>query len=365
MKITTRKEIRSLHSDELLALRSAMLKYQNSGGFVDLAGFHGIPQKLCQHGNDLFLPWHRAYISTFEKALQAIDPVVSLPYWDWTSADSQQHGMPAAFTDNTFVDTDGQTKRNPLLSGPCQDVPRLTVRHTDHTTDQVITAAGGVPPAQIVPDFQNFSAIIDGPHMSIHSYVGGAGGDMSSFARAAFDPMFWSHHAMVDFQWAQWQINHPDAPMNDLDMAFPEFNNIRVRDVLDTTSPLLNYTYARLSEVAGNIRYTRIKLLRINDILMGEESFIVDVYLCWKGMEKPVHAGRFGIIGMGMKMGHGHTPMGHKPMFYQQHINVTDLLDKNSPPTSDIKVELVGVNMKGEKVPQSTLGVGKIEFIDL
>jgi hypothetical protein len=349
-----------------------MLKYQakapsDNDGYVYLAGFHGIPKCLCKHDNDLFLPWHRTYLSKFEKALQAIDPTVSLPFWDWTSADSLRSGMPPAFTDATFVDTDGQTKRNPLLSGPRENGAPLTVRHTDQTTDQVRTAAGGVPVAQIQPIFQNFSAIINGPHMTIHTYVGGAndGGDMSSFARAAFDPMFWSHHAMVDFQWAQWQINHPGAPVGSPATAFPEFGNIRVMDVLDTTNALLNYTYAGLSKEAGNIRYTPGKILRINNILMGPDSFIVDVFLSWKGMEKPVHAGRFGIVGMGMKMGHGHSPMGHKPMFFQQHIDVTDIFEKYSPPPGGIKIELKGVNIKGKPVPQSELPVGKIEFIDM
>jgi len=367
--MTTRKEIGSLLPNELLALRSALLKYQTrsgAGGYVDLAGFHGIPRGLCQHDNPLFLPWHRIYISTFEKALQAIDSTVSLPYWDWTSAESLQHGMPPAYTDATFVDTDGQTKRNPLLSGPREDGATLTVRHTNKTTDLVISAAGSVPLAQKQPNFQSFSPVIAGPHISIHAYVGGdGGGDMYSFARSAFDPMFWSHHAMVDFQWAQWQINHPGAPVGSPTTAFPEFNNIRVMDVLDTTNALLNYTYAGLSKDIGNIRLTPRKVLRVNDILMGEGSFTVDVLLSWKGMDKPVHAGTFGIVGMGMKMdhGHSHSPMGHKPILYQQNIDVTDVLDKNSPPTTDIKVELVGVNMKGEPVPQKDLHIGKIEFI--
>lgn len=370
--ITTRKEIRSLHSNELLALRSAMLKYQTMApsddkGYVFLAGFHGTPRNLCRHDNDLFLPWHRAYLSTFEKALQAIDPTVSLPYWDWTSPDSLRSGMPPAFTDSTFMDTDGQTKRNPLLSGPREDGKTLTVRHTDLTPDQVRTAAGVVPLAQIQPLFPNFSAILNGPHITIHTYVGGAGGggDMSAFFRAAYDPMFWSHHAMVDFQWAKWQINHPGAHMNDLDRAFPEFDNIRVRDVLDTTGAILNYTYQGLPEKAGDIFFTERKFLRINDILMGEGSYIVDVFLCWKGMQQRVHAGRFGIVGMGMKMDHGPSPMGHDHMFYQQHIDITDVMHKYSPPPGTIEVELAGVNMEGRPVPQNALPIGKIDIVEI
>ena len=39
----------------------------------------------CQHGWEEFLSWHRAYLYGFEKALQDIDPSVTLPYWDWAA----------------------------------------------------------------------------------------------------------------------------------------------------------------------------------------------------------------------------------------------------------------------------------------
>ena len=33
----------------------------------------------------LFLPWHREYLLKFEDALVAIDPTVTIPYWDWVN----------------------------------------------------------------------------------------------------------------------------------------------------------------------------------------------------------------------------------------------------------------------------------------
>ena len=53
-----------------------------------------------QAGSALYLPFLRKYLSEFERALQAIDPDVVLPYWDWPS-DSQVLGrLSPIFTDD-------------------------------------------------------------------------------------------------------------------------------------------------------------------------------------------------------------------------------------------------------------------------
>jgi tyrosinase len=40
------------------------------------------------HMGAAFLPWHRQYLKLFEEQLQAVDPTVSLAYWDWTVDDA-------------------------------------------------------------------------------------------------------------------------------------------------------------------------------------------------------------------------------------------------------------------------------------
>ena len=57
-----------------------------------IAGYHGWgPQNqtnYCQHGQETFPGWHRAYLSEFEQALRAADRAlgndgrIGLPYWD-------------------------------------------------------------------------------------------------------------------------------------------------------------------------------------------------------------------------------------------------------------------------------------------
>ncbi len=53
---------------------------------------------FCQHGTSEFLPWHRHYITQFEKICGDLigDPQFALPYWDWTI---QAGKIPDAFFD--------------------------------------------------------------------------------------------------------------------------------------------------------------------------------------------------------------------------------------------------------------------------
>lgn len=97
--------------------------------FFMIGGYHGEPFRgagwgnpsywggYCNHGNVLFPTWHRAYLLRLEDALRSIPGCadVSLPYWDETSPESLQDGIPWALTQKDFV-LDGETIANPLRS---------------------------------------------------------------------------------------------------------------------------------------------------------------------------------------------------------------------------------------------------------
>ena len=68
--IIHRKNVASLAEGEKQDLETALQRSIDSGGFVDLANFHGAPQNICKdsegnpdnccpHGDSRFLPWHR------------------------------------------------------------------------------------------------------------------------------------------------------------------------------------------------------------------------------------------------------------------------------------------------------------------
>jgi tyrosinase len=101
----------------------------NPNSFFVIGGYHGEPFRgagwgnatywggYCNHGNVLFPTWHRVYLLRLEAALRSVPGCadVSLPFWDETSDDSLQHGVPWALTKKDFV-LDGQTIANPLRS---------------------------------------------------------------------------------------------------------------------------------------------------------------------------------------------------------------------------------------------------------
>ncbi|WP_019501743.1 tyrosinase family protein [Pseudanabaena sp. PCC 6802] len=102
--------------------------------FFAIGGYHGEPFQYrrqvdnlsdtdrytywggyCNHGNVLFPTWHRVYVRKLEEALQSIVPSVTMPYWDETSDESRQHGIPSILTQEQFP-LDGELIDNPLRS---------------------------------------------------------------------------------------------------------------------------------------------------------------------------------------------------------------------------------------------------------
>ena len=99
------------HAD-VPALQDAYEKMQaisesDNRSWIYWAEFHGFNRYECWHharvdqtqfDYDLFLPWHRAYLSFFENAARDQNLDAVLPWWDWTSDLSHQIGLPAAYT---------------------------------------------------------------------------------------------------------------------------------------------------------------------------------------------------------------------------------------------------------------------------
>jgi tyrosinase len=244
-----RPSVEHLAPGQLTVLRNAISATQaisDDRGYQHWAGIHGLPLPMyCQHGTPLFLPWHRAYLYLFEKALQDAVPGTMLAWWDWTAG--HETGIPAAYAEQQVAGA-----LNPLFSSPIQPSGREP-GGTDHTIRRP-----GEPEAPPLPDperihqilaladFIDFQTQLEDVHNGVHVWVSGT---MSDIATAAYDPLFWAHHAMIDRVWRLWQLAHPAAtpPAVLLDRALPPFP-MTVSQVLDVTA--LGYDYALSSATA-------------------------------------------------------------------------------------------------------------------
>jgi tyrosinase len=160
--------------------------------WANFAAIHGNDTSfnLCPHGNWYFLPWHRAYLLTYERAVRQLtgNNDFALPYWDWTT-DRQ---MPPAFVEPTF---NGQL--NPLFE------PQRDAKPTDSLPDstvgpgiisQILTQApfetfgtsrpvgqNNLDQSWINCEFCGTKGTLEAtPHDLVHGFVGGIMGQANS-----------------------------------------------------------------------------------------------------------------------------------------------------------------------------------------
>ena len=94
-------------------------------------------------------------------------------------------------------------------------------------------------------DWASFSDRLEDFHDGVHGWVGG---DMGDVTTAAYDPVFFAHHCMIDRVWYLWQVRHGNGgiPADLLDLELIPFGK-RTSDVLDVQR--LGYEYAASSTV--------------------------------------------------------------------------------------------------------------------
>lgn len=262
----------SVEQANLPALLDAFGKLQalsptDNRSWIYWAGIHGFPDYACWHHSrvdqsaypyDLFLPWHRAYLLSFEHVMRDQNPDAVLPWWDWTSAVSHTNGVPESYA---VAEVDGEA--NPLATGPMPDMPDDPARRTrrfpgppdelpfmdrDQPLDRPRLRA--INTLLGLTKFTDFTNQLQNVHDFMHGWCGGTnpadptqGGDMGVIATSAFDPIFWAHHCMIDRLWYLWQLKNgvSNVPSSYLARPLAPFGKT-VADVLDITQ--LGYEYA-------------------------------------------------------------------------------------------------------------------------
>ena len=155
------------------------------------AAIHGTndPRNLpswntCHTQSNFFWAWHRMYLYFFERIVRKYSGMYdwAIPYWDWTNAG--ERSLPAPFRVSSSLLFDGTRNAGVNAGDPLSS-----------------SLATSVTNAMTSLDYFNAQSGVNGPHGSVHIAVSG---NMSGFATAAQDPIFWVHHAQVDRLWNLW-----------------------------------------------------------------------------------------------------------------------------------------------------------------
>jgi tyrosinase len=259
-ELRIRQGVHNLSAADVTGLRNAYAQMMaiadnDNRSWYAHAGIHGDPGNFCWHHQQnehtalhmrLFLPWHRAYLYNFEMAVRDHVATSTLPWWDWTLRAPRQSGIPTVFSDPSVGGNP-----NPLHSfkidkrvGPGREEgPHVTTR--DPGDPDQLPTQGDVNDLLQLTDWAEFSDNMEDIHDNVHGWVSG---DMGVIALAAFDPLFWSHHCMIDRIWWLWQARNGNGniPSDLLDQVLAPFN-MQVRHVLNVHD--LGYDYAAANSV--------------------------------------------------------------------------------------------------------------------
>ncbi|XP_052245965.1 LOW QUALITY PROTEIN: uncharacterized protein LOC127854901 [Dreissena polymorpha] len=237
-----RREYRRISDGERNAFHGALRMLKMNGEYDMFANLHRGIVTDSAHGGANFLGWHRVYLALFEEAMRRIDRRISLPYWDSTldfdmanPADSILFS-PAFLGNGDGVVTTGPFANWAAINGPLtRNIGGTSSLFTKENIRMILTRCrtSEITRPTALPPFD-----FEGYHGGAHLWVGGQLADITT---AAHDPVFFLHHAFVDFIWEMFRmhqvrdcrvnpnVDYPDAPglhaaFRPMD-GFPEYVN--------------------------------------------------------------------------------------------------------------------------------------------
>lgn len=360
----TRKDIAGLRigGAELNNLLKAFIALKNAGGFVDVAGLHGLPNPSnCPHNKPEFLPWHRLYVLDLENRLNQFSAEsISLPYWNWTSEDSLRNGIPEIFIRPTVM-VDGVEVDNPLHSTFVSLLGRDTRRNVGHIS-RLTTIERQVVRAMRQSNFDLFTNDIESPHGGIHVWVAG---DMGSVAYAAYDPIFWFHHCNVDKQWYDWQLSNGNGSMSNeiLNTVLSVYGN-RISETLSVEQ--LGYVYVdspeeemAMAETAKSSMGEPKKEVMLDGMKMTKDTIEVNVFAADNGSGLSKDERLLGSVVM-LGMDGAMNPNGFKGTF-KRGIDIPSTFNIENADQLDV----VATDRDGNELPLSQIPLSSVTVQDI
>jgi tyrosinase len=208
--IRVRKDANTLTAAERDRFLRALARLNDAGrgAFQTFRDTHKIATVEEAHFDAGFLPWHRAFLLDLERALQQIDPSVSLPYWRFDQP------APSLFR-TSFIGTGGTTgvvafsSTNPLRAWSTDGFPGIARGPFFNTQTQGARDQQGravLTETSVTGHTGNQATLPNpfesNPHGRAHVSFRGFIYDIDT---AAKDPLFYLLHCNVDRLWAKWQ----------------------------------------------------------------------------------------------------------------------------------------------------------------
>jgi tyrosinase len=198
---------------------------KQNGVVNDLAALHDQVFTVfgSAHNGAGFLPWHRAFLSMIEHAIQIArnDFSLRLPYWNWAG----EHVATSAI----WTHLGGSTNNGDPGAGNCVNTGpfRRVLWHPDPSECIIRNIFNPMPGTQQAsqaqlnsdrtnnPNYEDFREQTESEpnrHNTLHNRFGFPS-DMSS-GESPRDPLFYFHHCFIDKLWYDWQEVYGDGPSN-------------------------------------------------------------------------------------------------------------------------------------------------------
>ena len=211
----------------------------------------------CSHGNWFILPWHRPYLLCFERICQKLsgNAQFAIPYWNW----AEHPTVPDVF----YASGD-------VLNDTTKTLPQGTPIAAEFVSHSVLEGILDETNFQVFGSYKSTTqqgpggiGRIEGtPHNNVHTSIGG---HMGAF-HSPLDPIFWTHHAMLDFCWVDWNFNRQNQNPNDpawYNLHFTDFvdennNSVDVSVAITQLFPIFSYQYEP-SQIGTSIAQLQVR----------------------------------------------------------------------------------------------------------
>ncbi|CAE7187067.1 unnamed protein product, partial [Symbiodinium sp. KB8] len=211
--VVMRKEIRLMPQAEQGRFVAAVKKLmENKDGpqtseWFRLASYHGWPEDYCEHGQETFPGWHRAYLCEAEQALIKADKElgndgrIGIPYWDWSRLEINGEVMPKIIRDNFSELPPGLV--NPSEAGRLGREGFSSISSEERLRQQLTSMQVARGAERCLTENEHWlhastrgrGFSVEDPHNSVHV---ACGFPMTTVPYAAFHPIFFLHHSNCD-----------------------------------------------------------------------------------------------------------------------------------------------------------------------